>query len=61
LRQRIVGAIGVSGPKDRFLLAHAKMKIDLVKTFAAKLWKLFNRGPAEFATISPPYVSLNLE
>jgi hypothetical protein len=37
------------------------MKIDLVKTFAAKLSKLFSRGPAEFATISPPYVSLNLE
>jgi DNA-binding IclR family transcriptional regulator len=54
---RIVGSIGVSGPKDRFLLVRAKMKIDLVKTFAARLSKLFSRGPADFATISPPYVS----
>jgi len=58
---RIVGSIGVSGPQDRFLLVRAKMKIDLVKNFAAKLSKLFSRGPAEFATISPPYVSQNLE
>jgi hypothetical protein len=35
---------------------HARMKIDLVKTVDAKLSKLFSRGPAEFATISPPYV-----
>jgi hypothetical protein len=37
------------------------MKIDLVKTFAAKLAKLFSRGPTEFATSSPPHVSPNLE
>jgi IclR family transcriptional regulator, acetate operon repressor len=54
---RIVASIGVSGPKDRFILVHARMKIDLVKKFAAKLSKLFSRGPADFATISPPYVS----
>jgi hypothetical protein len=37
------------------------MKIDLVKNSAAKLSKLFSRDPAEFATISPPYVSQDLE
>jgi len=54
---RIVASIGVSGPKDRFILVHARMKTDLVKKLAAKLSKLFSRGPADFATISPPYVS----
>jgi IclR family KDG regulon transcriptional repressor len=54
---RIVASIGVSGPKDRFILVHARMKTDLVKKFATKLSKLFSRGPADFATISPPYVS----
>ncbi len=58
---RIVGSIGVSRLEDRIFLARAKMKIDLVNNFAAKLSKLFSRGPAEFATISPPYVSQNLE
>ena len=46
---------GVLRALQKFLLA--RMKIDLVKTFTAKLSKLFSRGPAEFATISPPYVS----
>jgi DNA-binding IclR family transcriptional regulator len=43
--------------QDRFILVHARMKVDIVKNFAAKLSKLFSRGPADFATISPPYVS----
>jgi hypothetical protein len=37
------------------------MKIDFVKRFAAKLSKLFNHGSVDFATISPPYASQNLE
>jgi DNA-binding IclR family transcriptional regulator len=57
----VVVSIGVSGPKDRFLLVRAKMKIDLVKNFAAKLSKLFSHGPADFATISPLYASQHLE
>jgi hypothetical protein len=58
---RVVGSIGVPGPKDRFLLVRAKMKIDFVKKFEVKLSKLFSRGSADFATISPPYASQNLE
>jgi DNA-binding IclR family transcriptional regulator len=54
---RIVLLFSVSGPKDRFILVHARMKLDIVKNFAAKLSKLFSRGPADFATIIPPYVS----
>jgi hypothetical protein len=58
---RVVGSLGVSGPKDRFLHVRAMMKIEFVKKFAAKLPRLFRRGPADFATISPPYASQNLE
>lgn len=53
----VISLIGVSGPQNRFILVHARMKMDLVKKFAAKLSKLFSRGPADFATISPPYDS----
>ena len=58
---RIVASIGVAGLEGRFHLVHARMKTSLVKNFAAKISKLFSRGPADFATISPPYVSLNLD
>jgi hypothetical protein len=37
------------------------MKTGLVKNFAARLSKFFSRGPADFATISPPFASQNLE
>jgi len=51
---RVVGSLGVSGPKDRFLNVRAMMKIDFVKKVAAKLSRLFRRGSAAFETISPP-------
>jgi len=57
VRNRILASIGAFGTKDSFILAHAWTKMDFVKKFAGKLSKLFSRGPADFATISPPYVS----
>ena len=57
---RVIAALGMAGPTLRFIGPDLHEKVVLLLDFAARLSKMFSRGPANFGTVMEPLAGSSL-